>query len=331
MAQPPRDEISIVTKMLGDEFSTASKIESTINRQSHLGAITSAQQRLSLYYSVPHNGLVLYTGTMPFILIQVSFYLCDNKFHTEALNELLDSDDKFGFIVMDGNGTLFGALSGNTREVLHKFTVDLPEKHGRGGQSPLRFARLRMEKRHNYILNVIDVSYGGESGFNQAIELSSDILSNYFEEISQDPDKYVFGVDDTLKALKMGAMETIIVWENLDINRYSLKNSVTGEIVVKHLGKDQEADQNNFRDPANSAELEVQEKISLLEWFANEYMTFGWGGPLMSFRMKERLAMTLNSKHLLCALSQGVRPMTVCEQAGRKKPTVRKKIVIFSP
>lgn len=48
------------------------------------------------------------------------------------------------------------------------------------------------------ILNVVDVSYGGENGFNQAIELSAEILSNvkfiqekkligkYFEEISQD-------------------------------------------------------------------------------------------------------------------------------------------------
>ena len=61
---------------------------------------------------------------------------------------------------MDGNGSLFGTLSGNTREVLHKFTVDLPKKHGRGGQSALRFARLRMEKRHNYVRKVrcIDAS-----------------------------------------------------------------------------------------------------------------------------------------------------------------------------
>lgn len=55
---------------------------------------------------------------------------------------------------MDGNGTLFGTVAGNTREVLHKFTVDLPKKHGRGGQSALRFARLRMEKRHNYVRKV---------------------------------------------------------------------------------------------------------------------------------------------------------------------------------
>lgn len=58
----------------------------------------------------------------PFKPINTSLYLCDNKFHTEALTALLADDNKFGFIVMDGNGALFGTLQGNTREVLHKFT-----------------------------------------------------------------------------------------------------------------------------------------------------------------------------------------------------------------
>ncbi|KAF7025935.1 hypothetical protein CFC21_038081 [Triticum aestivum] len=352
LIMPPRDQVSRVTKMLGDEYGTASNIKSRVNRQSVLAAITSAQQRLKLYNRVPPNGLVLYTGTIvtdegkekkvtfdfePFRPINASLYLCDNKFHTEALNELLESDDKFGFIVMDGNGTLFGTLSGNTREVLHKFSVDLPKKHGRGGQSALRFARLRMEKRHNYvrktaelatqffinpatsqpnvsglilagsadfktelsqsdmfdqrlatkILKVVDVSYGGENGFNQAIEISAEVLSNvkfiqekkligkYFEEISQDTGKYVFGVDDTMAALEMGAVETLIVWENLDINRYVLKNSATGETSMKHFNKAQEADQSNFKDKATSADLEVVENTSLLEWFAENYRQFG--------------------------------------------------------
>ena len=41
---------------------------------------------------------------------------------------------------------------------MHKFTVDLPKKHGRGGQSALRFARLRMEKRHNYVRKVAETA-----------------------------------------------------------------------------------------------------------------------------------------------------------------------------
>jgi len=59
---------------------------------------------------------------------------------------------------MDGSGTLFGTLTGNTREILHKFSVDLPKKHGRGGQSAMRFARLRVEKRHNYVRKVAELA-----------------------------------------------------------------------------------------------------------------------------------------------------------------------------
>ena len=36
---------------------------------------------------------------------------------------LLPPPPRYGFIIMDGNGSLFGTLSGNTREILHKFTV----------------------------------------------------------------------------------------------------------------------------------------------------------------------------------------------------------------
>jgi peptide chain release factor 1 len=166
-------QIAQTQNMLANEYGTASNIKSRVNRQSVLAAITSAQQRLKLYNKIPPNGLIVYTGTVltddgkekkmnidfePFKPINTSLYLCDNKFHTEALAELMETDSKYGFIVMDGNGTLFGTLSGNTREVLHKFTVDLPKKHGRGGQSALRFARLRMEKRHNYVRKVAELA-----------------------------------------------------------------------------------------------------------------------------------------------------------------------------
>ena len=170
---PPGDQVSRVSKMLADEYGTASNIKSRVNRLSVLGAITSVQHRLKLYTRVPPNGLVVYCGTIvteegkekkvnidfePFKPINTSLYLCDNKFHTEALTALLADDNRFGFIVMDGNGALFGTLQGNTRDVLHKFTVDLPKKHGRGGQSALRFARLRMEKRHNYVRKVAETA-----------------------------------------------------------------------------------------------------------------------------------------------------------------------------
>ena len=153
---PPKEEVSRISTLLAEEYGTASNIKSRVNRQSVLSAITSTMQKLKLYSRVPPNGLVLYCGTVlttdgkekkvtfdiePFKPINTSLYLCDNKFHTEALKELLESEEKFGFIIIDGSGALFGTLTGNTREILHQFEVDLPKKHGRGGQSALRFAR----------------------------------------------------------------------------------------------------------------------------------------------------------------------------------------------
>ena len=40
----------------------------------------------------------------------------------------------------------------------------------------------------------------------------------FFDEISQDTGKFVFGVGDTLQCLEMGAVETLIVWENLEVS-----------------------------------------------------------------------------------------------------------------
>merc|ERR1712061_605597 len=340
----------------------ASNIKSRVNRLSVLSAITSVQQRLKLFNKMPTNGLVIYCGTIvtdegkekkvnidfePFKPINTSLYLCDSKFHTEALTELLADDQRYGFIVMDGNGCLFGTLQGNTRDVLHKFTVELPKKHGRGGQSALRFARLRMEKRHNYvrkvaeeavrlfiandrpnisglilagsadfktelsqsdmfdprlqakIIKLVDVSYGGENGFNQAIELAAESLANvkfiqekkliarYFDEISQDTGKYCFGVDDTLKGLELGSVETLICWENLDIQRYVLKNHQSGEEKILFLNSEQEKDKTHFTDKETGVEMELEDNMPLLEWLANNYKNFVAGLEIITDRSQE--------------------------------------------
>ena len=361
---PPKSQLSQATNMLTQEYGTASNIKSRVNRLSVLAAITSTQQRLKLYSRVPDNGLVVYCGTVltpegkekkvnfsfePFKPINTSLYLCDNKFHTEALSELLESDARFGFVIMDGNGTLFGVVSGNTRTVLHKFSVDLPKKHGRGGQSALRFSRLREEARHNYvrkvaelasqhfitdnkvnvtgivlagsadfksvlsqsdlldyrlrpkIVQLVDVSYGGENGFNQAIELAADSLANvkfvqekrliqkYFDEISTETGKYCFGLDDTFRALEMGAVEVLIVWENLEHMRHVFKDSEGREHVFM-LSKEQEDDEDRSRfiDKETGTEMEeVGEPMPLLEWIAENYQQFGTNLEFVTDRSQE--------------------------------------------
>ena len=82
-------------------------------------------------------------------------------------------------------------------------------------------------------------------------------------------------VDDTLKALELGAVEDLIIWENLDIERITLRNSSTSEETVVHLTKEQQQNDNFFHDPETSVELEIIEKESVVEWFANNYKNYG--------------------------------------------------------
>lgn len=137
-------------------------------------AITSTREKLKLYRVVPSNGLIVFCGTIlmddnksekkitldisPFRPVQAFSYKCENRFNTDCLNFLLEDDEKFGFIIVDGSGALFATLQGNERNIQQKITVELPKKHGRGGQSANRFARLREEKRHNYVTKVAELA-----------------------------------------------------------------------------------------------------------------------------------------------------------------------------
>ena len=162
----------------------------------------------------------------PYRKVTSRIYNCGPSFKVDPLERLVESHDTFGFVIVDGNGCLFGRLQGNTKTVQSKFTVDLPKKHGRGGQSQNRFAGIRREKRLIYVKKVIeemkkafitkdrpnvrnivlggyadfknmvydnntmdvrlkpiickivDISYGMEEGFNQAIELSKESFKN---------------------------------------------------------------------------------------------------------------------------------------------------------
>lgn len=358
----PKDEISRIGRLLAEEAGTASNIKSRVNRQSVLAAITSTQQRLKLYNRTPTNGLVIYCGTVltddgkekkismdfePFKPINTSLYLCDNKFHVDALKELLECDDSFGFIVMDGNGALFGVVKGSSREILSRFGVDLPKKHGRGGQSALRFARLRLEKRHHYvrrvaetavscfitndkvnvtglvlagsadfkkdlaqsdmfdsrlqakIIKIVDIAYGGDNGFNQAIELAAESLSNvkfirekkliarFFDEVAQDTGRYVFGVQETMQALEMGAVELLLLWEALEIQRIVLKGEQGASDTILYLTPEQEKTDDSFLKGRNGTIREVLDKQPLSEWLVENFKNFGTTLEFVSNRSQE--------------------------------------------
>ena len=69
----------------------------------------------------------------------------------------------------------------------------------------------------------------------------------------------VFGVEDTMKALELGALDTLMLFEDLQINRYVLKNPVKGDTQVILLNPKQEQNEKNFKDQMTGIVYEVQE------------------------------------------------------------------------
>lgn len=348
---PGGKKIPDIQKMLQDEAGKAEKIKDRVNRQSVVKAINSVREKLKFYNKIPNNGLLIYSGEVfaddgktekkfildfePIKAINTSLYKCAATFETKALRELLTSKEKFGFIIVDGSGALYGTVQGNAREVLQKFTVDLPKKHGRGGQSSQRFARIRVEKRQNYvrkvcetaiplfitddkpnvegiiiagcadfkvqvaesavfdqrlkkiICNIVDISYGGEQGFNQAIDLSKGCLSNIklvqeqaainkmYEEINMDTGRIVYGIEDTMRVFLDGAIERIICFDNLQEYRVTLIDKRDGSKIVKYLKPAQVSEFFNKEMHPENNDFDIEEKEALVDWLAEHHKEFG--------------------------------------------------------
>nr|CCD14880.1 unnamed protein product [Trypanosoma congolense IL3000] len=360
----PKEQISGMVTKLNNEYGTASNIKSHTNKLSVQSAITASLGRLKQYNRLPPNGLLLYCGTVltaenkekkltldiePFKPVSRSLYLCDNKFHTEELHRMLESDEKFGFIVVDGSGTTYATLCGSVKEKLGSFTVELPKKHGRGGQSKNRFARIRMERRHNYlrkvaegatqlflsndrpnivglvlagsaefkevlyqsdlfdprlkaiVVKVVDVAHPGDVGLNQAIDLAADSLSGvklvqekkllqgFFDQIACDTQLYCFGVQDTLKCLEAGAVETLIVYEDLNIKRYTIvKNrGADDEETVVHVMSEGDAKKANIHAQESGKTRNEIEEEDFVDWLATNYRKFGCSLELVTNRSQE--------------------------------------------
>jgi peptide chain release factor subunit 1 len=72
-----------------------------------------------------------------------------------------------------------------------------------------------------------------------------------------------------MSALDAGAVETLILYEDLEVWRYVLKSNATGEEKVVYLDKEQEKNPEVFKDHEQVA------RDSLVDWFAENYKRFG--------------------------------------------------------
>jgi len=87
--------------------------------------------------------------------INKTYYRCDRKFHLDNILEMYKSEVTYGIIFMAGNKIEFHKLvkTGTNYQnvkLFHKNIV-LPSQHKTGGQSAVRFERLRDEAINDYV------------------------------------------------------------------------------------------------------------------------------------------------------------------------------------
>ena len=124
------------------------------------------------------------------------------------------------------------------------------------------------------VTKIIDISYTGISGFNQAIQLSSEslddlqyvkekrLITEYMDElavIGLNGCKICYGIKDTIYAMEVGAISKLIVWEDLDIVRYT---TATQEIIYGTSSH-------------TSSNLEIIDEVMFTDWIAEHYKKYG--------------------------------------------------------
>jgi peptide chain release factor subunit 1 len=160
---------------LREEYGTASNIKSRTTRKNVQDAIDRVSQRLKLFKEAPENGLVIFCGAIPrngagsermetYVLvppepINVYFYRCDARFHTEPLLEMVKERSAYGVIVIDTSDAVVATVRGQRMEILQKFSSGIAGKHRAGGQSARRFERIREQSLNEYYHRVANHSY----------------------------------------------------------------------------------------------------------------------------------------------------------------------------
>lgn len=154
----PRDkQVSDVTSHLRDEYGQAMNIKSKSTRTNVQSSLDSILSKLK-YVHVGENGVVIFCGAVekggnktdietlivePPEKLQSYIYHCDSSFFLEPLEEMVEEKEKYGLIVLDRREATIGTLTGKVVEARKHLTSAVPGKIRKGGQSALRFQRLR--------------------------------------------------------------------------------------------------------------------------------------------------------------------------------------------
>jgi len=172
---PPDKQIYDVTSQLKDEFGQCSNIKSKQTRSNVQAGISSILSRLKYYKRPPENGLAVFCGAVkaggdrtnmectifePPDQVGLYMYRCSSNFELEPLKQMLVEKEVYGLLVIDRREAYIGFLRGNRIEPISGATSTVPGKQRKGGQSSMRFQRLRLIAINEFYKKVADRANG---------------------------------------------------------------------------------------------------------------------------------------------------------------------------
>ncbi|MBI4919304.1 peptide chain release factor 1 [archaeon] len=155
---PAGYDINKIMNHLGQEQGTAKNIKSAATRNNVIDALEKMMQHLRLYKKTPENGLAVFSGNVaeregqidvrvwsiePPIPMKTRIYRCEKDFQLDILEELLETKEIYGLVVMDARDADIALLKGKAIVPLTNTHSHVPGKMKAGGQSSVRFAANR--------------------------------------------------------------------------------------------------------------------------------------------------------------------------------------------
>ncbi len=156
---PQGYDLNKIINHLFQEKGTATNIKSTSTRNNVTAALEKMTQHLKLFKKTPDHGLAVFSGNVaeregqqdyqvfsiePPVPLKTRIYRCDKAFVVDLLEDMMETKEIYGLIVVDRRDADIAILKGKTIIPLLKTHSHIPGKQRAGGQSAPRFARLRL-------------------------------------------------------------------------------------------------------------------------------------------------------------------------------------------
>jgi len=150
---------------LRQEMSQASNIKSKQTRTNVIGALERIINHLKNFKQTPPNGIAVFAGNIsdnpakteielfslePPEILKTGMYRCDSRFYLEPLENMLETRDAYGILVLDGKDATLAVVKGTDMRIIKRIHSLAHSKIRKGGQSARRYERLREEQIEEY-------------------------------------------------------------------------------------------------------------------------------------------------------------------------------------